>query len=122
MRLFVCSCADKSSPRCNTCMAQGLKQNGWIDRATRAVFVDFSCYNANTETFISVRLLFEVLATGGIMPYPIIRVLHPLTYTSAADLMRAFFELCFVLYTLLYIVQVCHLAERITWFTARRQR
>ena len=83
----------------------GLKRNGWIDRATRAVFVDLSCYNANTETFISVRILFEFLPTGGILPYPILRVLHPLTYTSFNDIIRACFEGIFVLYTLFYVVQ-----------------
>jgi hypothetical protein len=36
-------------------IVEGLKQNGWVDRATRAVFVDFACYNANTEAFVSVR-------------------------------------------------------------------
>ena len=29
-----------------------LKEGGWIDRATRAVFVDMSCFNANTESFM----------------------------------------------------------------------
>ena len=82
----------------------GLKQNGWIDRATRAVFVDFSAYNANTETFLSVRILFEFLPTGGIMPYPILRVLHPLTYTSSSDIFRAAFEFIFATITLFYLI------------------
>ena len=86
-----------------------LRLHGWVDRATRAVFVDFSCYNGNTETLISVRILFEFLATGGVQPYPILRVLHPLSYTSPSDFLRALFEFLFVTYTLFYIVQVRHL-------------
>jgi Ca2+-binding EF-hand superfamily protein len=82
-----------------------LRQSDWIDRATRAVFVDLSCFNANTESFLSVRLLFEFLPTGGIMPYPTLRVLRPAMYNSSSDILRAFFELAFVVYTLFYIVQ-----------------
>ena len=84
---------------------EGLKQHGWIDRATRAVFVDMSCYNANTESFISVRLLFEFLPTGGILPYPKLRVLRPLLYTKPYDFFRAFFEVLFTAYVGFYIFQ-----------------
>lgn len=34
---------------------QDLKQNLWIDRGTRAVFIDFSVYNANINLFCIVR-------------------------------------------------------------------
>lgn len=32
-----------------------LKQNLWIDRGTRVVFVDFSVYNANINLFCIIR-------------------------------------------------------------------
>ena len=32
-----------------------LKKNLWIDRATRAVFLDFTVYNANLNIFSQVR-------------------------------------------------------------------
>ena len=34
---------------------QYLKDNLWIDRGTRAVFVDFTVYNANINLFCVVR-------------------------------------------------------------------
>ena len=34
---------------------QYLKDNLWIDRATRAVFIDFTVYNANINLFCVVR-------------------------------------------------------------------
>jgi len=34
---------------------QYLKDNLWIDRATRAVFVEFTVYNANINLFCVVR-------------------------------------------------------------------
>lgn len=32
-----------------------LRRHGWLDRGTRAVFVDFSVYNANINLFCVVR-------------------------------------------------------------------
>lgn len=82
-----------------------LRHDGWVDRATRAVFVDMSCFNANTRSLISMRLLFEFLPTGGIMPHPTLRVLRPLLYEGTSDYVRALFEAFFVAYVLYYVVQ-----------------
>ena len=32
-----------------------LQSNGWLDRGTRAVFLDFTVYNANINLFCQVR-------------------------------------------------------------------
>ena len=32
-----------------------LRENGWLDRGTRVVFIDFSLYNANVNLFCIVR-------------------------------------------------------------------
>ena len=82
-----------------------LKANGWIDRATRAVFIDLGCFNANTGSLLSVRLLFEFLPTGGVEPFPMLRVLRPLTYEDAMDYVRGLCEALFVSYTLFYFAQ-----------------
>jgi len=42
-----------------------LKENKWLDRQTRAVFIDFSVYNANVNLFCVVRLVTEFPASGG---------------------------------------------------------
>jgi len=36
-------------------MVQHLKDHLWIDRGTRAVFIDFTVYNANINLFCVVR-------------------------------------------------------------------
>ena len=51
------------------------------------------------------------------MPYPIVRVLRPLLYSTPYDFVRGFFELCFVGYTFFYIVQESRELRR-----ARRRR
>ena len=38
-----------------------LKQNLWIDRGTRAVFLDFTVYNANLNLFCQVRYRMQSL-------------------------------------------------------------
>ena len=45
-----------------------LKEGLWINRGTRAVFIDFTVYNANVNLFCVIKLIFEFPATGGIMP------------------------------------------------------
>ena len=44
-----------------------LKQNGWIDRQTRAVFVEFTIYNPNVNLFSNCLILFEIISTGQII-------------------------------------------------------
>jgi len=34
-----------------------LRANGWLDRGTRVVFIDFSLYNANLNLFCIARLV-----------------------------------------------------------------
>jgi len=43
-----------------------LHQFGWIDSQTRAVIIQLSLYNPNSQLFTSVTLLTEFLSTGGI--------------------------------------------------------
>ena len=50
-----------------------LKELEWIDKYTRAIFVEFSVYNPNVDLFGIVTLVAEVLTSGGIAPY--VRVL-----------------------------------------------
>ncbi|KAJ1370305.1 hypothetical protein KIN20_031999 [Parelaphostrongylus tenuis] len=45
-----------------------VKSNRWIDRATRAVIIDFAMFNANVNLFCIARLLLELPATGGVLP------------------------------------------------------
>ena len=44
-----------------------LQTNGWIDRQTRAVFVEFSVYNVNINLFAYCVFLFEFLPTGNVV-------------------------------------------------------
>lgn len=43
---------------------ESLSRSRWLDSHTRAVFVEFSVYNANVNLFCVVTLLFETAAMG----------------------------------------------------------
>ncbi|RXG55683.1 Location of vulva defective 1 [Armadillidium vulgare] len=45
-----------------------LQQNNWIDKNTRAVFLEFSVYNANVNLFCMCTVLCEFIDGGGLMP------------------------------------------------------
>ena len=45
-----------------------LQSMNWIDRNTRAVFFEFTLFNPNIKLFCSVKMLFEILPSGGIIP------------------------------------------------------
>ncbi|KAL6740488.1 hypothetical protein Aduo_013839 [Ancylostoma duodenale] len=49
-------------------LIKGVKSNRWIDRATRAIIIDFTLFNANVNLFCIARLLLELPASGGVMP------------------------------------------------------
>ncbi|XP_072925767.1 polycystin-1-like protein 2, partial [Hemitrygon akajei] len=56
-----------------------LKDNSWVDMHTRAIFVEFTVYNANVNLFCVVTLMLEMKAIGvflGNVETEIIRLYH----------------------------------------------
>lgn len=45
---------------------QYLFDNTWLDTLTRAVFVEFTVYNANVNLFCIVTLMLETSGLGGL--------------------------------------------------------
>jgi Ca2+-binding EF-hand superfamily protein len=86
-------------------IVQNLKSNLWLDRGTRAVFIDFTVYNGNVNLFSIVKLFFEYPATGGLTTYYSIRTLKLIRYVDAFDFIVLACECIFVLYLLYYYVE-----------------
>ncbi|ELT90189.1 hypothetical protein CAPTEDRAFT_169289 [Capitella teleta] len=82
-----------------------LKQNLWLDRGTRVVFVDFTVYNANINLFCVIRLVVEFPATGGAIPSWNFRTVKLIRYVSASDYFVMACECIFVLYVIYYIIE-----------------
>ena len=59
---------DLASKRAKTEEMLGdLNKDLWIDRGTRAVFIDFTVYNPNINLFCVIKLVAEMPATGGVI-------------------------------------------------------
>ncbi|XP_020848314.2 polycystin-1-like protein 2 [Phascolarctos cinereus] len=76
-----------------TRILQYLFNNTWLDAFTRAVFVEFTVYNANVNLFCIVTLTFETNAVGAFLPqaelqsirlYPLTNGLHVFVVAAEA--------------------------------------
>ncbi|KAL8603587.1 hypothetical protein ACOMHN_022539 [Nucella lapillus] len=77
----------------------------WIQRGTRAVFIDFTVYNANINLFCVVRLLVEMPATGGAIPSWTFRTVKLIRYVNIGDYFVLACEAIFCLFILYYTVE-----------------
>ncbi|RXN01914.1 Polycystin-2 [Acipenser ruthenus] len=82
-----------------------LKENLWLDRGTRVVFIDFSVYNANINLFCVVRLVVEFPATGGTVTSWQFQTVKLIRYVSNFDYFVAACEIAFCLFILYYVVE-----------------
>ncbi|GMH80521.1 hypothetical protein TrST_g2944 [Triparma strigata] len=92
---------------------QNLKAMNFIDRGTRALFLDFGLYCPNNDQFLSGRVIFEFTPTGAILPFmelipaALLTDVRALTQdeSSAVDLAQLIFEL------VLYVVIIAYLTR-----------
>ncbi|XP_032488120.1 polycystin-2 isoform X1 [Phocoena sinus] len=82
-----------------------LKKNVWLDRGTRATFIDFSVYNGNINLFCVIRLLVEFPATGGVIPSWQFQPVKLIRYVTTFDFFLAACEIIFCFFILYYVVE-----------------
>ncbi len=70
-----------------TAQVQALTPGGFMDRATRALFVDFSAYAPDANLLAAVRILFEFGPFGEVVVDPRVTVFNPpvISFTSVSD-------------------------------------
>lgn len=86
-------------------MIDVLKQNLWLDRGTRVVFIDFTVYNANINLFCIIKLVFEYPATGGCIPSFTFRTVKLIRYVTAFDHFVMACEGIFILFIIYYTIE-----------------
>ncbi|KAL6110817.1 pkd2 [Pungitius sinensis] len=84
---------------------QFLKDQLWLDRGTRAVFLDFSVYNGNINLFCIARLLVEFPATGGVVTSWQFQTVRLIRYASSWDYFVGLCEVSFCLFIVYYMVE-----------------
>ena len=73
-----------------------LERDGWIDRFTRAVFVELSVYNPPTGFLCTVKLITEFLPTGGAISYSRLHSINFLKYSKSISLSSIKTELVYL--------------------------
>ena len=80
-----------------------LRDTTWIDRQTRAVFVDFNLYNPSLDYLVVVKLVCEFPASGGAMTKLYTRMvktehIYPRTWGTLALILEAVFLFLILIY------------------------
>ncbi|KDR20220.1 polycystin-2-like [Zootermopsis nevadensis] len=82
-----------------------LKNNRWITRGTRAIFLDFTVYNSNINIFLTVKLVFEKPPVGGMITSSLRRIVKLHHYVTGFDYVIAVCECMFVVFTVFYTIE-----------------
>jgi polycystin 1L2 len=78
-----------------------LEKNNWIDRQTRALFVEFNLFNPNINMFAYCYLLFEFLPTGSIVAS---FRFSPMTLFDSRNSLYSFGTVCAIIYLVMIFV------------------
>ena len=63
-------------------MIDALEEHNWLDERTRALFIEFTVYNANVNLFGSVILLIEWMAAGSAVTRTEVKVILVKRHTT----------------------------------------
>lgn len=77
-----------------------LRSQNWLDQLTRAIFIDFSLYNANVNLFVSVTLSFEMTSMGSVIQDYQIKIFRLYDHIGGYGMLVYIFELLFVIFTI----------------------
>ena len=64
-------------------MIEDLVENSWIDVYTRAVFLELTVYNPQTNLFTYINYAMEFPALGSVIPFPRIMTFQVYPATGA---------------------------------------
>ncbi|KAL8195183.1 UNVERIFIED_CONTAM: Polycystic kidney disease protein 1-like 2 [Gekko kuhli] len=84
---------------------QYLFDNIWLDTFTRAVFVEFTVYNANVNLFCIVSLMFETNALGAFFTRAELQSIRLYPYTDGLHIFVVAAEVIYFLFVIYYMVE-----------------
>ena len=79
-----------------------LHNHNWLDKQSRAVFSEFTIYNANINLFATAFLYLETLPTGGVFPWADFKVFNGYRYSAKDGLQSMWAELVFIVFILYF--------------------
>uniref|UniRef100_A0A8D0GJT6 Uncharacterized protein n=1 Tax=Sphenodon punctatus TaxID=8508 RepID=A0A8D0GJT6_SPHPU len=93
---------------------QHLEQSGWLDRRTRALFVEFTVYNANVDLFCAVTLVLETNPIGVFLAWANLQSIQ-LYLRSSIRIPVACAQITYLLLILYYLIVQGHELKRQKW-------
>ncbi len=94
-------------------MAAGLEGSDWLDYNTRAVFLEFNVWNANTNLFNMVTLLVEFSTSGYSAVSHTIETVRLYRYNGAGGAVALLSEIaCIVFVTAMAVIEIRKMALR----------
>ncbi|XP_053127311.1 polycystic kidney disease protein 1-like 2 [Hemicordylus capensis] len=94
---------------------QYLLNNTWLDTFTRAVFVEFTVYNANVNLFCIVSLMFETNALGAFFTWAELQSIRLYPYTDGLHIFVVTAEVIYFLFVIYYMVGQGKLMRALKW-------
>ncbi|XP_062997536.1 polycystin-1-like protein 2 [Elgaria multicarinata webbii] len=94
---------------------QYLFENIWLDSFTRAVFIEFTVYNANVNLFCIVSLMFETNALGAFFTRAELQSVRLYPYTDGLHIFVVAAEVIYFLFVIYYMVGQGKLMRALKW-------
>ncbi|MCI4383146.1 hypothetical protein PGIGA_G00023010 [Pangasianodon gigas] len=96
-------------------LLQYLFDNIWVDKYTRALFVEFTVYNANVNLFCIVTLMFETTAVGAFQYRSDLQSVRLYQSTGGFHIFMMASEAIYFLFILYYMFQQGKLMKQHKW-------
>ncbi|NWR27090.1 PK1L2 protein, partial [Tachuris rubrigastra] len=94
---------------------QYLFNNVWLDTFTRAVFVEFTVYNANVNLFCIISLMFESNALGAFFTSAELQSVRLYPYTNSLHIFVVAAEVIYFLFIVYYMIVQGKLMKSLRW-------
>uniref|UniRef100_A0A8C3RV23 Polycystic kidney disease protein 1-like 2 n=2 Tax=Chelydra serpentina TaxID=8475 RepID=A0A8C3RV23_CHESE len=104
-----------TDPKNATRILQYLFNNVWLDTFTRAVFVEFTVYNANVNLFCIISLMFETNALGAFFTHAELQSIRLYPYTDGLHIFVVAAEVIYFLFVIYYMVAQGKLMRALKW-------
>ncbi|KYO37869.1 polycystic kidney disease protein 1-like 2 isoform A [Alligator mississippiensis] len=98
-----------------TRILQYLFSNIWLDTFTRAVFIEFTVYNANVNLFCIISLMFESNALGAFFTHAELQSIRLYPYTDSLHIFVVAAEVIYFLFVVYYMVMQGKLMRALKW-------
>ncbi len=85
-------------------LIQGLQDSSWLDYNTRAIFLEFNVWNANTNLFNMVTLLVEFTTVGKSLPSHTIESVQLYRYNGAGGVLALVSEIACIIFIIVMAI------------------